>query len=312
MPDRSVLHRGTCFYDKKHYIGFMETNEKGECVMKGNRALREFCNITIGTIIIAAAVYFFMYPSHVTVGSAAGLALVISNFVPLPVSVITMIMNVGLLIIGFLLIGPEFGGKTVYCAVLLPAVIGVFEWLFPDFQSMTGDPLIDVICYILVVGVGLSQLFTANASSGGLDIVAKLMNKFLGMELGKAMSASGILVALSAAFCYDKKTVVLSVLGTYFGGLVLDHFIFGLDIKRKICILSPKHEQIADFILHDLHSGASYYDLIGAYDNQPRREIVAIVDKQEYRKLMEYIRKTDHKAFVTVYSVNEVQYQPKK
>ena len=105
---------------------------------------------------------------------------------------------------------------------------------------------------------------------------------------------------------------MLSVLGTFFGGLVLDHFIFGLDIKRKICILSPKHEQIADFILHDLHSGASYYDLIGAYDNQPRREIVAIVDKQEYRKLMEYIRKTDHKAFVTVYSVNEVQYQPKK
>ena len=280
--------------------------------MLNKRNIREFFNITIGTVITACAVFFFMMPSHVTVGSAAGLALVISEFVPLSVSAITMIMNVGLLIIGFLLIGPEFGVKTVYCAVLLPAVIGVLEWIFPNFQSMTGDPLIDVICYILLVGVGLSQLFTANASSGGLDIVAKLMNKFLGMELGKAMSTSGILVALSSALCYDKKTVVLSVLGTYFGGLVLDHFIFGIDIKRKVCILSPKYEEITRFILHELHSGASHYDLYGAYDGSVRREIVTIVDKQEYRRLMDYVHKTDPKAFVTVYSVNEIRYQPKK
>ena len=280
--------------------------------MLNKRNLREFFNITLGTIITAAAVFFFMMPSHVTVGSAAGLALVISEFVPLSVSSITMIMNVGLLIIGFLLIGPEFGAKTVYCAVLLPAVIGVLEWIFPDFQSLTGDPLIDVICYILLVGVGLSILFTANASSGGLDIVAKLMNKFLGMELGKAMSAAGILVALSSALCYDKKTVVLSVLGTYFGGMVLDHFIFGIDIKRKVCILSPKYDEITHFILHELRSGASHYDLYGAYDGAVRREIVTIVDKQEYRKLMDYVHKTDPKAFVTVYSVNEIRYQPKK
>ncbi len=280
--------------------------------MLNKRNLREFLNITVGTVIVAAAVYFFMYPSHVTVGSAAGLALVISEFVPLPPSLITMVMNVGLLVIGFFLIGPEFGVKTVYCAVLLPACIGLFELLFPDFQSLTGDPLIDVVCYILVVSVGLSRLFTANASSGGLDIVAKLMNKFLRMDLGKAMSASGILVALSSAFCYDKKTVVLSVLGTYFGGLVLDYFIFGIDIKRKVCILSPKYDEITKFILHELHSGASHYDLYGAYDGTVRREIVTIVDKLEYRKLMEYVHKTDPKAFVTVYSVNEIRYQPKK
>ena len=280
--------------------------------MFNKRNIREFISITIGTIIVAAAVYFFMYPSHVTVGSAAGLALVISEFVPMPASMITMIMNVGLLIIGFILIGPEFGAKTVYCAVLLPTCIGVFEWLFPDFQSLTGDPLIDVVCYITLVGVGLSRLFIANASSGGLDIVAKLMNKFLRMDLGKAMATAGLLVALCSAFCYDKKTVVLSVLGTYFGGIVLDYFIFGIDIKRKVCILSPKYDEITQFILHELHSGASHYDLIGAYDGSVRREIVTIVDKQEYRKLMDYVHKTDPRAFVTVYSVNEVRYQPKK
>lgn len=280
--------------------------------MLSKRNVKEFASITFGTVIVAAAVFFFMMPSHVSVGSGAALAMVLSNFIPLPVSVITLIMNVFLLIIGFLLIGPEFGIKTIYCAILMPLIVGVFETVFPDFQSITGDPLLDVVCYILVVAVGLGILFTHNASSGGLDIVAKLMNKFLGMELGKAMSLSGILVALSSALVYDKEIVVLSVLGTYFGGMLVDHFIFGINIKRRVCIISPKLDEIVQFILHDLHSGATINEIIGAYDNTPRREVIAIVDKHEYRRLMEYVKKLDPKAFITVYSVSEISYQPKK
>ena len=280
--------------------------------MLNRKKLREFAIITGGTIIIAAAVYFFMLPSHVSVGSGAALAMVISNFVPLPISFITMLMNIVLLIIGFLLIGPEFGAKTVYCSLLMPAVMRVYEVLFPNFQSITQDPFLDVICYILVVGVGLAILFPRNASSGGLDIVAKLMNKFLGMELGRAMSLSGMLVALSSALCYDKKTVVLSVLGTYFGGMLVDHFIFDMNIKRRVCIISPKLDEITQFILHELHSGATLNPIIGAYNNQPLREIITIVDNQEYRRLMDYMKKTDPKAFVTVYAVSHINYQPKK
>ena len=280
--------------------------------MINKKNVKEWFAITVGTIIVAMAVYFFMLPSHVTVGSATALAMVISHVVPRDVSVITMMMNIILLIIGFLLIGPEFGAKTIYCAILMPCVLWIFERIFPDFQSITQDPFLDVICYILIVGVGLSILFSHNASSGGLDIVAKLMNKYLRMDLGQAMSVSGMLVALSSALCYDKKIVVISVLGTYFGGLMVDHFIFGLNIKRKVCILSPKVDEILNFILHDLHSGASMYDLIVAYDKQVKREIVTIVDKNEYRRLMDFVKKTDPKAFMTVYSVNEVNYQPKK
>lgn len=276
------------------------------------RNIREWLIITFGTLVVAVAVYFFMLPGHITVGSAAALAMVLSNFIPLPVSVITMLMNIGLLIIGFLLIGPEFGGKTVYCAILLPAYLWVFERLLPDFQSITQDPVLDVVCYILIVGIGLAFLFSCNASSGGLDIVAKLMNKYLRMELGQAMSVSGMLVALSSALCYDKRTVVISVLGTYFGGMVVDHFIFGLNIKRRVCIISPKVDEIVQFILYDLHSGASISEIIGAYNNEVRREVITIVDKQEYRKLMDYVKKADPTAFITVYSVNEISYQPKK
>lgn len=274
--------------------------------------LKTFFVITVGDIIVAAAVYFFMLPSHVSVGSGAALAMVLSNFIPLSVSAITLILNIFLLIVGFLLVGREFGAKTVYCAILMPCVMGVFEYLFPDFQSLTQDPLLDVICYILVVGIGLAFLFSRNASSGGLDIVAKIMNKYLHMDMGRAMSISGIAVALTSALCYDSKTVVLSVLGTYFGGMVVDHFIFGLDIKRRVCIISPELDKIVEFILHTLHSGATINEIIGAYDNTPRKEIITIVDKNEYRQLMDYVRQIDPKAFVTVYAVSEMRYQPKK
>lgn len=280
--------------------------------MKIRKTIEEFAIITVGTIIVAIAVFFFMLPSHVSVGSGAALAMVLSNFIPLSVSTITLIMNVGLLIIGFLLIGPEFGAKTVYCSILMPLVIGVFEKIFPNFQSITQDPLLDVICYILVVGVGLAILFSRNASSGGLDIVAKIMNKYLRMDLGQAMSASGIIVALSSALCYDSKTVVLSLLGTYFGGMVVDHFIFGINIKRRVCVISNDLEPIVDFVLHELHSGATLNEIIGAYDRTPRMEMVTIVDKNEYKQLMDYVRKIDPKAFVTVYSVSDMRYQPKK
>ena len=280
--------------------------------MKLQNFLKELVIITVGNIIVAAAVFFFMLPSHVSVGSATALAMVLSNFIPLSVSSITLIMNLGLLVIGFLLIGPEFGAKTVYCAILMPAVLGIFENLFPNFQSLTQDPLLDVICYILVVGVGLSILFSRNASSGGLDIVAKIINKYLKIDLGQAMSASGMMVALSSALCYDSKTVILSILGTYFGGMIVDHFIFGINIKRRVCVISVHLDRIVDFVLHDLHSGATLNEIIGAYDNTPRREMITIVDKQEYRRLMDFIREIDPKAFVTVYSVSDMRYMPKK
>ena len=280
--------------------------------MINKRTIKEFFIISIGTLIVSTAVYFFMLPSHVSVGSGTALAMVLSNFIPLPVSVITLALNILLLILGFLLIGPEFGAKTVYCAILMPVFLGVYEQIFPNQQSITEDPFLDVLCYIFVVGIGLAILFRRNASSGGLDIVAKLMNKFLRMDLGKAMSVSGMLVALSSALVYDKKTVVISVLGTYLGGLVVDHFIFGMDLKRRVCIISPKLDEIVDFILHDLHSGATLNNIIGAYDRSPKQEVITIVDKQEYKALMDYVKKVDPKAFITVYSVSEISYQPKK
>lgn len=275
-------------------------------------AVRELAILTGAVAIIAAAVYFFLVPSHASVSSISGLGIVLANFVPLPLSAITMILNVVLLVIGFLTCGREFGAKTVYTSILLPAFIGLFERLFPNLGSLTDSQELDVLCYILVVSVGLSILFNRNASSGGLDIVAKIMNKYLHMDLGKAMSLSGMCVALSAALVYDKKTVVLSVLGTYFNGIVLDHFIFDNNIKRRVCIITGKEEELRRFIIENLHSGATVYESYGAYNMQKRREIITIVDKAEYQKLMSYMNREDPQAFITVYTVSDMRYRPKE
>ena len=271
---------------------------------------QEAAILTVAVAIIAAAVYFFLVPSHASVSSISGLGIVLSNFVPLSLSAITMILNVVLLIVGFFTCGREFGAKTVYTSILLPVFIGLFERLFPDIGSLTDSQELDVLCYILVVSVGLSILFNRNASSGGLDIVAKIMNKYLHIELGRAMSLSGMCVALSAALVYDKKTVVLSVLGTYFNGLVLDHFIFDHNIKRRVCIITKKEEELRHFILTDLHSGATVYESYGAYNMEKRREIITIVDKGEYQKLMDFMNREDPRAFITVYTVSDMRYQP--
>ena len=284
------------------------TNKKLNCP-----ALAKEAAILTGAVaIIAAAVYFFLVPSHTSVSSISGLGIVLSNFLPLPLSAITMVLNTVLLIIGFFTCGREFGAKTVYTSVMLPVFLRLFERLFPDFGSLTDSQELDVLCYILVVSVGLSILFNRNASSGGLDIVAKIMNKYLHMELGKAMSLSGMCVALSAALVYDKKTVVLSILGTYFNGIVLDHFIFDNSIKRRVCIITEKEEALRQFIINDLHSGATMYEAIGAYNFEKHNEIITIVDKSEYQKLMNFINREDPKAFVTIYNVSSVHYQPKR
>ena len=273
--------------------------------------LKETAVMTIAVGIIAAAVYFFLIPSQTSISSISALAIIIAHYVPLHVSTVTMILNVVLLLIGFVTCGKEFGAKTVYTSILLPVYLAVFEHVFPDFESLTNSNELDVLCYILVVSIGLSILFNMNASSGGLDIVAKIMNKYLHIELGKAMSISGMCVALSSALIFDKKAVVLSVLGTYFNGIVLDHFIFGQNVKRRVCIITKYEEEVRQFILHELHSGATFYEATGAYNMQKHREIITIVDKSEYQKLMNYIIKKDPEAFVTVYTVSDMRYRPK-
>ena len=274
--------------------------------MKKGTLLQEYAAITLGTLIGAAAVYFFLIPSHVTVGSTSGLVVVLANFLPFRISVMNFALNAVLLILGFLTIGRDFGGKTIYTSILIPFFIGVFEELFPNQQSLTGDSFLDMLGYIFVVSIGLAILFNLNASSGGLDIIAKILNKYLHIELGKAMTIAGMCTALTSAFVYDTKIVFLSILGTYLNGVVLDHFIHGLNTRKRVCIISEKQEELLRFLTEEMHSGATLYEATGAYKRQKRTEIITIVNRNEYSKLLNWLHREDPNAFVTVYTVGEI------
>lgn len=276
------------------------------------RYIKELFVMTFATAIIAAAVFFFLIPSHASISSVSGLAMILAHFIPLKISSITFVLNAVLLLLGFMIFGKEFGYKTIYTSILLPAFLAIFEVLFPEFQSLTNSDILDASAYIFLVSLGLAILFNMNASSGGIDIVAKIMSKFLHMELGTAISMAGMAVALSSAFVYDSRTVVISVLGTYLNGIVLDHVIFGQNMKKRVCIVSQHFEEVKHYIIDDLRSGATVYQAIGAYNMHPQQEIIAVVDKTEYQKLMSWLEKNDPDAFITVYNVSDMRYRPKK
>ena len=274
--------------------------------MERTKKIKEYVIITLGTLIVSMAVYFFLLPSNVVVGSLSGLVMVLATFIPLKISVMTFILNAVLLVVGFLFIGKEFGAKTVYTSLLMPIFLYVFELIFPNNKSLTNDVVLDTICYILVVSVGLALLFNANASSGGLDIVAKLLNKYLHIEIGKAMTLAGMCTAISSIFVYDTKTLVLSILVTYANGIVLDHFIDGFNRRKRICILTEQYKELQNFIVHELHRGVTLYPAIGGYNNEEKIELVTILTRNEYAEVLNYLHSVDENAFVTVSTVNEV------
>ena len=271
----------------------------------------DFIVISVIAVVGAAVVHFFMLPNNLTIGSIPGLAMVLTNFLPLSVSVITMIFNGALLVAGIILVGKDFGIKTIYSVILFTGSMGILEGMFPAPVSIMEDVLLDMLCYIFLMSACQAILFDRGASLGGLDIVAKILSKLMHMDVGKAVSNAGLCVAVSSILVFDLKIAILSVLGTYLNGIVVDHFIFGLNPKKRVCIISKKEPEILDYILNTLQSGASLVETIGAYTGNTFREIITIVDKTEYRILMTYLEKVDPDAFVTIYSVHEVHYRPK-
>ena len=268
--------------------------------------IKDYIIITIGTIIASFSVFFFLTPSHLAVGSISGLAVLIAKFVPMTVGTLLIILNGICLLLSAIFVGKEFTYRTLYPSILLPIVIRILEKVYPNMQSLMGDQFLDMLGYLFLYALGASLLFMNNASSGGLDVITKIMNKYFHMELGTAMSVCGMAVAIPSIFSYDIKTGLLSILGTYFQGIVLDHFLFGFSIKKKVCVVSDHIEEIRDYVINVMHSGATFYEATGAYDYRRYKELNIIVNRQEYVTLINLIDKVDPDAFVSVYNVSEI------
>ena len=268
--------------------------------------LKYFLTIFGGTFIIAFGVYFFMNPFHIMCGSVTGLAIVLINFIPVPLSVMTFILNVICIILAFVFIDRKFGVKIIFISLLLPAIIFVFETFFPNPQSLTGNLALDAIAMITVICFGQAILFNANAASGGLDIIAKMMNKYLHMELGKAIVIAGAVTVASSYFAYDIQTVVVGFMTTYFSGILLDYFIDGFTGKIRVCIISKHNDEIKRYVIEELQRGITVYTAVGGYSGEPRNELCAVLTKKEYGQLMDYVEGVDPNPFVTISNIKRV------
>ena len=267
---------------------------------------KEFLYITFGGLLVAVSVYFFMIPGNFATGSLSGLVLVLSNFIPMPISVMTFILNTVLLIVGFIFIGKEFGVKTIYASNLLPLFLWIFEKTFPNQKSLTGDVILDALCTVLVASAGLAILFNCNASSGGLDIVAMIMNKYLHIELGKSVTIAGVLTVLSSLTVYDSKTFIVSVLATYFMGGCIDSFISGFHVRKRVSIISDNYNEIQQYIIGTLNRGCSLYDMTGGFAGKKKIELQVILTQAEYGQLIAFLNEAGYPAFVVVSNVGEI------
>ena len=268
--------------------------------------LKYFSTIFFGTFIIAVGVYFFMNPNHIISGSITGLAVVLVNFIPLSLSVMTLILNIICIILAFLFIDKTFGTKIIFISILLPVLLFVFETVFPDPGSPTGNIALDLVGMIVVICFGQAILFNANAASGGLDIIAKIMNKYLHLDLGQAIIIAGMVTVASSYFAYDLQTVIIGALATYFSGLVLDYFIDEFTGKIRVCVISEHNDEFRRYVIENLQRGITVYTATGGYSDAQKSEILAILTKKEYGQFMDYVQSKDPNAFVTISNVKRV------
>ena len=272
----------------------------------------DFILITVGTIICGAATYFFMVPSNLAIASVSGVAILIGKFIPMSKAMLILILNLVLLVISWFFVGREFTIKSIYPSVGMPVVMMIFGHFTPNYHGVMNDQFLDMICYLFLCDLGIALMFVRNASSGGLDVLYKMANKYLQIDFGVATSVIGLFISAPAIFIYNPKTGVLSILGTYVTGIIIDHYVFGMTTKLKVCILSKKNDEICEYIIDELHSGVTKYEASGGFTGDKFDEINVIVNRNEYVKLMKYLREVEPDAFATVTNIHDVMYRPKR
>ena len=272
----------------------------------------DFILITIGTIICGVATYFFMVPSNLAIASVSGVAILIGKFVPLSKAMLILILNLVLLVISWFFVGREFTIKSIYPSVGLPVVMMILGYFTPNYHGVMNDQFLDMSCYLFLCDLGIALMVVRNASSGGLDVLYKMANKYLNIDFGVATSVIGLFISAPAIFIYDPKTGVLSILGTYVTGIIIDHYVFGMTTKLKVCILSKESDEICKYIIDELHSGVTRYEALGGFTGDKFDEINVIVNRNEYAKLMKHLREVDPDAFATVTNIHDVMYRPKR
>ena len=293
-------------------------NEKTKEYFKSGKFVKEFLIMTFGMMVAAIAVHYFLQPSKMIVGSISGLSIVIYRITGIPVSALTFIINIILLVLAFILIGKEFGAKTVYTALVLSPWLWLFEAIDKkfnidptkmfDWAGGNVDYWFYLFCFVIILSLSQAILFRINASTGGLDIIAKIVNKYAHIDIGTSVTVAGAIICCSAFAVPGNSLylVFMGFIGTWINGLMVDHFTAGLNARKRVCIISPRYQELQEFIVHDLVRGVTLYEVTGGYSNEKKVEIEAILTNDEFAKLMDKIRTEDIPVFMTSGRVSEI------
>ncbi len=280
---------------------------------------KEFIIMTLGMLITAIAVYYFLVPSKLIIGTTSGLAIVVSDVLstiglPIKVSVCLTIINTILLIIAFFLIDGEFGAKTVYASLILGPMMDLFDWIYPYTKflvnegqtSVMGDIWFDLLCFVFLLSAAQALLFRINGSTGGLDIVAKIINKYMHIDIGTAVAIAGAVVSCTAFAINPFRMVVIGLIGTWLNGIVIDYFTASLSKRKRVCIITTDPEPIRNYIINELVRGCSLYNVKGGYTKEPHTEVQSLLTRSEFGNLMEFIKENSINAFIVANNISEV------
>ncbi len=269
---------------------------------------KTFGIVNLGVFLLSLGVYFFKFPNHFTTGGVSGISIILGNVIPfLSPATMMSIINILLLVVGFLFIGREFGVLTTYCSLMFSFETWVLEKLWPMAEPFTDQPLLELCFAIMLPAVGSALLFNCNASSGGTDIVAMILKKYTGLtDIGKALFVSDSLIALSSCFIFGMKTGLFSLLGLFLKAFVVDSVIESINLCKFFSIVTSKPEEVCQYIIHTLNHSSTVINAEGAYSHTERKVILTACRRGEAVKLRQKLKEIDPQAFMFITNTSEI------
>lgn len=274
---------------------------------KAKSAVHEWSMITLGTAIMVVGVYFFKFPNHFSTGGVSGISVILSSFFPeLSAGDYVSIINISLLVIGFLVFGKGFGVKTAYSSLLMSGLISLLERVVPMATPMTSSPLLELFFAVGLPAVGSAILFNMDASSGGTDIVAMVLRKFTSLDIGKALLASDLVITLLACVAFGMETGLYCILGLVMKSLLVDMVLESINVHKCFHIITSHPEPIEQFITGNLGRGATRVHGEGVYTHEGREVILTVMNRRQAVKLRRYVYAIDPSAFLVITNTGEI------
>ena len=262
--------------------------------------------LTLATFIMVIGIYVFKFPNNFSFGGVTGIAIVLSKFLPGTPGNITLIINMVLLVLGFLFLGKGFGIKTAYVSILMSVSLNLAEVWFPMEKPLTSEPVLELIYAIVLPAFSSAIFFNIDASSGGTDIVAMILKKYTKLNIGTALFFSDLLIVLASCFVFDTKTGLFSLTGLLAKSLVVDNVIESINLCKYFTIICEDPEPICDFIMNKLNRSATVYDAEGTYEHRKKKVIITIMKRSQAVELRNFIRHTQPSAFIAITNSSEI------